>query len=73
MPISGKEALSFFELSGYAMLALTPAHAIAVETLPQVHADPFDRLLIAQAREEPLRLLTHDEKLAAYGPDIMVV
>ena len=33
-------------------------HAIAVEQLPPLHADPFDRLLLAQARVEPMRLLT---------------
>jgi PIN domain nuclease of toxin-antitoxin system len=73
MPISGQQASAYFEQSGYSLLAITAAHAAAVETLPLIHADPFDRLLIAQAREEPLRLLTHDARLSAYGPDILIV
>ncbi|MEQ1618555.1 MAG: type II toxin-antitoxin system VapC family toxin [Terricaulis sp.] len=73
MPISGREALEYFQQAGYALLAVAPAHAIAVELLPRVHADPFDRLLVAQAREEPLRLLTHDARLGSYGPDVLVV
>jgi PIN domain nuclease of toxin-antitoxin system len=42
-------------------------HAAAVETLELIHRDPFDRLLIVQARHEGLRLLTSDDKVLAYG------
>ena len=48
-------------------------HAVAVSQLPDHHRDPFDRALIAQARGEPLRLLTHDALLAAYGDCVEVV
>ena len=44
----------------------------AVEALPPLHGDPFDRLLIAQAFNEPLRLVTHDRAVAAYGDSIIV-
>jgi PIN domain nuclease of toxin-antitoxin system len=73
MPISGREAIDYFTQSGYVVVDVTAAHAMAVEALPPLHGDPFDRLLIAQAREEPLRLLTHDSRLGAYGPDIVIV
>ncbi len=73
MPISGQAATGYFAQSGYAVLEITAAHAVAVEGLPPIHADPFDRLLVAQAREAPLRLLTHDARLGAYGPDILIV
>jgi PIN domain nuclease of toxin-antitoxin system len=43
------------------------AHAAAVARLPLHHTDPFDRLLLAQAFSEPLRLVTADRALAAYG------
>lgn len=42
-------------------------HVLAVRRLPDVHLDPFDRLLIAQAREEGLTLLTVDGQVLAYG------
>jgi PIN domain nuclease of toxin-antitoxin system len=44
-----------------------------VERLLLLHADPFDRLLIAQAVIEPLRLITHDGALAACSDTVMVV
>ncbi len=59
--------------TGFRPLPFTLEHAIAVADLPDRHRDPFDRGLIAQARVEPLFLLTHDDVLAAYGDDILVV
>jgi PIN domain nuclease of toxin-antitoxin system len=47
-------------------LPLHHVHAAAVATLPPLHRDPFDRLLVAQARVEALPLLTADAALAAY-------
>src|ERR1019366_9976248 len=67
MPISGQEALGYFRDAGFALLDISPKHAAGVETLPPLHADPFDRLLIAQALMTPLRLLTHDARVAAYS------
>ena len=46
---------------------------LAVADLPLIHRDPFDRLLVAQALEEPARLLTIDSKLAPYSELVMVV
>ncbi len=55
--------------NGYAELPVTGAHAVAVDLLPPLHKDPFDRLLIAQAQVEGLTLLTGDERVARYpGP-----
>lgn len=48
-------------------LAITVAHAAAVADLPPVHSDPFDRLLVAQARAEHLQLVTADAVLSGYG------
>jgi len=44
-----------------------------VEALPAVHKDPFDRMLVAQARSEPMCLLTHNRLLQQYGEMVMVV
>lgn len=50
----------------FAHLHVTLAHALAVGDLPDHHPDPFDRLLIAQARAERLTLVTGDERIARY-------
>jgi PIN domain nuclease of toxin-antitoxin system len=59
--------------SGFYELPVRAAHAVAVARLPLHHADPFDRLLVAQALTEPLRLLTADAALARYGDFVQVV
>ena len=55
------------DASGFQELPITARHAAAVAKLPLHHADLFDRLLIAQAFLEPLRLVTADKVLVAYG------
>ena len=54
-------------------LPVTADHAAAVEHLPDVHRDPFDRLLVAQAVAEGAVLLTADKRLAAYGDVVRLV
>ena len=61
------ELLAEIEPAGFTLLPITGEHAAAVAKLPAVHADPFDRMLVAQAKTEPLLLLTNDAVLAAYG------
>jgi len=73
MPISGDEALEWFRQAGYDLLPITPAHAAAVEHLPDHHRDPFDRLLVAQAITEPLRLLSRDPLVVRYGDAVIAV
>lgn len=73
MPVSGAEAVGYFRAAGYQFLAIEPEHAAAVGTLPPHHQDPFDRLLVAQALTEPMRLLTHDAMLAHYSDTVVLV
>jgi PIN domain nuclease of toxin-antitoxin system len=55
--------------NGYVELPITSAHAVAVDTLPSIHKDPFDRILVAQAIVEGITLLTADSQVASYpGP-----
>ena len=55
--------------NGYVELPVTSSHAAAVDLLPPIHKDPFDRILVAQARIEGITLLTADEVVARYpGP-----
>jgi PIN domain nuclease of toxin-antitoxin system len=58
------------ERSGFQRLAIEPAHIAEVARLPWHHRDPFDRLLLAQSIAEPMKLLTTDAQLSAYGPTI---
>jgi len=71
MPVSGQDALRYFQESGYRFLPVEAEHAAAVEALPMHHQDPFDRILIAQAQLEPMRLMTHDQTVALYSDTII--
>ena len=59
--------------NGYVELAVTSDHALAVDMLPQLHKDPFDRLLVAQALAEGLSFVTTDAQLSAYPGDVRLV
>jgi PIN domain nuclease of toxin-antitoxin system len=58
---------------GFRELAITGAHTLAVARLPPIHKDPFDRLLVAQAINEPLILFTADSMLAEYTELVNIV
>lgn len=57
----------------YAEMAITSAHTVFVESLPLIHKDPFDRILIAQATVEGVTLLTADSAVAKYPGPIELV
>lgn len=59
--------------SGYGELAVEGRHVLGLATLPLLHRDPFDRILVAQAAAEGMRLLTADHRLEAYGGPVMLV
>lgn len=55
--------------NGYTELPITSQQAVSIDTLPPLHKDPFDRLLLAQALTEGITLFTSDAQLAQYpGP-----
>ena len=55
--------------NGYHELAINSEHVVAIDALPPIHKDPFDRLLVAQATIEGITLLTADSLVARYpGP-----
>lgn len=60
-------------VNGYRELPVTSEHAVAVNDLPPLHKDPFDRILVAQARVEGLTLLTMDKAVAKYGEGVRKV
>lgn len=57
--------------SGFEKLAIAFSHAEIAGALPPHHADPFDRMLVAQARSEGLTLVTHDRRLEPYDVPIL--
>lgn len=59
--------------NGYGELAVLGDQAVAVVDLPVIHHDPFDRLLIAQAKSAEMVLLTADRKMADYGSPVRLV
>ena len=59
--------------NGHQELAISGAHAVAVDLLPTIHGDPFDRILVAQAQIEAMTLLTADEIVGRYPGAIQVV
>jgi PIN domain nuclease of toxin-antitoxin system len=73
MPVSAEIALNDFLAAGFQVLDIIPAHVLTLEALPPLHGDPFDRIMVAQALSTPLRLLTHDTKVAAYSDTIILV
>ena len=73
MPVSGKDALRYFTKLGYRCLSIEPEHTAAVVDLPAYHNDPFDRLIVAHAIFEPMRLMTHDALLAKYSDNIITI
>ena len=55
--------------NGYSELPIISDHVVAIESLPPIHKDPFDRVLVAQAIVEGITLLTIDSSVAQYpGP-----
>jgi len=67
------ELLAEIEPAGFTLLPVSGEHAAAVARLPAVHTDPFDRMLVAQAKTEPLLLLTNDSILAGYGDCVELI
>jgi len=59
--------------AGFEALPITFAHAAEVARLPPHHADPFDRMLVAQARLERLTLVTHDRTFASYDVETLII
>ena len=61
------------EFNGFRPLHMTVAHAMLAGKLPEIHKDPFDRMLVAQATLEGLTLVTRDRTLVEYGVPILAI
>ena len=56
---------------GIVVVSIEAVHILRTETLPHHHGDPFDRMIVAQALEEELTILTSDEKIRLYGAKVI--
>lgn len=72
LPLPQASIAEQLEAQGFVMLPIFPRHIEAARSLTCAHADPFDRLLIAQAHDERLSLLTRDAAILALGLDGVV-
>ena len=66
------DLLDRLKKAGVEFMSVTPEHADRVASLPNLHRDPFDRLLIAQALEGGYTVVTRDAAFAAYGVAVLV-
>ncbi len=77
LDVAPRELLAWLGKTGFDVLAVAPAHCVEVAALPyradpasgRVHGDPFDRMLVAQALSEPMRLVTADPLIALHLSD----
>lgn len=60
-----------FDISQFEVVPLSLEHALTMDTLPLLHKDPFDRILIAQSMAENLTLITSDEKIWKYPVKVL--
>jgi len=72
LPITPDSLLVAARNGAFRLISITPEHTIATTHLPSIHGDPFDRLLIVQARLERLELFTADKVLAEYGEAVRI-
>jgi PIN domain nuclease of toxin-antitoxin system len=73
MKANPKRIVQFLGAAGFIELPVFSRHTVLVAELPMHHADPFDRMLIAQAMSEPLHLLTADAQLRQYSDLVIQV
>ena len=73
MAITSEQARELAVKMGFIELPVRSRHGVDIANLPDIHNDPFDRMLITQARSDGLKLVSHDHKVAAYGEAIVKV
>ena len=73
MPLSPDDVRFGAEESGVRECAFGSSHAVALTTLPTHHRDPFDRMLLAQAKASGMKILSHDDHFPAYGDFVIAV
>lgn len=73
MPLPTQRIAEEIEAQGFQWLGISPYHAQSVMSLASFHKDPFDRMLIAQAKYEKLEVMTYDAIFRRYLPDALII
>ena len=73
MPLSPEDVWFGAEECGVQELDFDSRHAVALGSLPLLHRDPFDRMLIAQAKAEGMKIMSHDRQFPQYGDFVIAV
>lgn len=73
MVLCGIEANDVLPKLGCEPLNFTPKHAAMLDNLPVLHRDPFDRMLLAQAKTEGMKIMSHDRQFPQYGDFVIPV
>ena len=73
MPVGAREARKAFVANGYGELPFEVFHAEVMDDLPMLHRDPFDRMILAQAKAEGMKVLSHDNRFPGYGDFVIAV
>ena len=73
VPVTAEQMIRFCRNSGVVELPVSFEHSQVVGSLPMLHNDPFDRILVAQAMAENLSLVSHDNRLPPYGDFVVSV
>jgi PIN domain nuclease of toxin-antitoxin system len=71
LDLDGADLVEEIEANDFVELPMTARHAATAATLPRHHEDPFDRMLIAQAQVEGLKIITRDLVFGAYGISVL--
>ena len=73
MPFSGEDAREAFVRAGYREMPFEASYVLSLDKLPRYHRDPFDRMLLAQADSEGMKIVSHDNRFPAYGDFVISV
>jgi len=73
MPITSERVKELAIKMGFIELPVRSRHGVDIANLPDIHNDPFDRMLITQARSDGINLISHDDKVVAYGAGVVKV
>lgn len=73
LQVNPEEVLNEIKAEGFVILPILAKHVMSLARLAPHHADPFDRIIVAQAMAESMRLLSHDGVLFQYGDAVLLV
>ena len=73
MAMTSERAKELALKMGFIELPVRSRHGVDIAKLPDIHGDPFDRMLVTQARSDGMLLISHDDKVIAYGESVVKV